>query len=352
MSELHVIHIDMDAFFAAVEQRDKPHLKDQPVVVGGSSQSRGVVSTASYEARKFGIHSAMSIIEARRLCPDAVFLPVDMNKYKKVSVQLRRIFSRYTNLVEPLSIDEAFLDVQGQDAVEVARSLKAAIKGELLLTASVGVSYNKFLAKLGSDMDKPDGFTVITVDRAQELLPSLPVRKIWGIGPKSEIELNRLGLYTFADIATADVLLLQKVLGKRAHEVKLLARGIDQRPVEPNQAAKSFGEETTLNHDTGDQDILLHYLQDFAKALSERLQVPSIKAKTVTVKIKFDDFSECSRSKTTQDPGNTAEYIYTAASRLLETMIKEGHRVRLIGLQVSGFLMPDEPEQIWFDFLH
>jgi DNA polymerase IV len=352
VSELHIIHIDMDAFFAAIEQRDQPSLRGKPVVVGGRPESRGVVSTASYEARKYGIHSGMPTREALRLCPTAVFLPVSMAKYKTVSGQMRDIFARFTHQIEPLSVDEAFLEIGGGDAIQIGQELKQMIRDELRLTASVGISYNKFLAKLASDMEKPDGFTVISRERAKCILPSLPVRKLWGIGPKTEQELHHVGLYTFADVAAADMMLLSKVLGKRAGEVKQLSEGIDFRNVQIAQPAKSFGEETTLPSDTEKDDVLLDYLVEFSQVLAQRLQIGRVKARTITVKIRYDDFTDISRSRTTQEAVDSQSAILDAAVLLFRKLETEGRRVRLIGLQVSGFLFPDQPEQMLFPFIH
>ncbi len=352
VSELNILHIDMDAFFAAIEQRDQPILQGKPVVVGGRPESRGVVSTASYEARKYGIHSGMPTREALRLCTNAVFLPVNMAKYKEVSNLLRRIFARYTNQIEPLSVDEAFLGFDSGNIIKAGRDLKRTIKAELELTSSVGISFNKFLAKLASDMEKPDGFTVISRDRARLILPDLPVRKLWGIGPKTEQDLNQVGLYTFSDVVRADMMLLTKVLGRRASEIKSLAEGVDSRKIQVVQQAKSFGEEITLAADTDSKVVLKAYIFDFAEVLAKRLKEAGVKARTVTVKIRYDDFSDISRSRTSQEAFETSGGILDHALTLFEKLSIEGRRVRLIGLQVSGFLLPDQPEQIPFPFIH
>ncbi|HSH36263.1 DNA polymerase IV, partial [Schnuerera sp.] len=204
MNDRSIIHIDMDAFYASVEQRDNPSLLGKPVIVGGV-RSRGVVSTASYEARKYGIHSAMPIKVAKRLCPKGIYLPVDMKKYKSVSKEIHKIFNRYSSKIEPISIDEAFLDVTGQEAVFIAKRIKNDIQKELKLTASIGISYNKFLAKLASDIKKPNGLTVIKKGEAMEFLKPLSVSKLWGVGPKMERELNKLGIYYIGDIQGYDV---------------------------------------------------------------------------------------------------------------------------------------------------
>lgn len=336
----------MDAFFAAVEQRDNPDLRGKPVVVGGPPHSRGVVSTCSYEARRYGVRSAMPSREAARLCPQAIFLPPAIDKYQRVSREIQDIFARYTSLIEPLSLDEAFLDVSGQDAVQVGQEIKAAIKAELDLTASVGVSYNKFLAKLASDWDKPDGFTVITPERAAELLPGLPVRKLWGIGPRSEEQLKALGIHTCGDLLAADQHLLIQVFGRRAEELVMLARGIDHRPVEVHREIKSMGEETTFQQDERDQARLKEVLRTYSGYLAARLSRHRLLARTVTVKIRFEDFSTITRSQTQQSPTDREDEIFRTACQLLERVEFSGHRVRLIGLQVSGLVHPGETYQM------
>lgn len=346
MVALRIIHLDMDAFFAAVEQRDNPVLRGKPVVVGGRPDSRGVVSTASYEARKFGVHSAMPSREAYHLCPGAIFLPPDFERYSRASRQIRAIMRRYTDLIEPLSLDEAFLDVTGRDAVGIGRSLKREIREEVGLTASVGVSYNKFLAKLASDWEKPDGFTVIDEGRAATILADLPVRKLWGVGPKTEELLHSLGITTAAGILRVDAGVLARFFGRRAEELILLARGIDGRPVEPHQEAKSIGEETTFEVDEGDITQLKNILRQYADNLSERLRREHFLIRTVTIKIRFDDFKTITRSVSRRDPTDRARVIYTMAEDLLVQAPLGRRKVRLIGLQVSNIVHPGEPVQL------
>lgn len=345
-SALNIIHVDMDAFFAAVEQRDNPALRGKPVVVGGPPHSRGVVSTCSYEARRYGVRSAMPSREAARLCPHAVFLPPAFEKYQRASHQIQDIFARFTSLLEPLSLDEAFLDVSGQDAVAVGKEIKAAIKAELDLTASVGVSHNKFLAKLASDWDKPDGFTVITPERAAEILPGLPVRKLWGIGPRSEEQLKALGIHTCADLLVADQNLLAQVFGRRAEELVMLAKGIDHRRVEAHREIKSMGEETTFGQDERDPARLKEVLRTYSEYLASRLRRHQFKARTVTIKLRFEDFQTITRSQTHQSPVDREDEIFRAACQLLDRVDLAGRRVRLIGLQVSGLLHPGEMYQM------
>lgn len=295
---LNIIHVDMDAFYAAVEQRDNPQYRGKPVIVGGSPDGRGVVSTASYEARKFGIHSAMPARKAKSLCPIAIFVRTDMQKYKEVSQQVHAIFRKYTDVIEPISIDEAFLDIGGGSAVEVGRSIKSDIERELSLTASVGISYNKFLAKLASDMEKPNGFTVITPEYAEQLLPTLPIRKLWGVGKKTEDEFNQLGIFTVLDLIEYDRQFLIDRWGRRGYEFLRFAHGIDNSQVEVSQEAKSMGEEKTLRENTKSIEELSNYLHGFSKSIATRLSREELKCKTITVKVKYDDFKLITRSKT------------------------------------------------------
>lgn len=350
--DLWVLHLDMDAFFAAVEQRDNPRLQGKPIVIGGSPNSRGVVSTCSYEARRFGVRSAMPSREALRLCPQAVFLRPNMAKYSEVGRQVRQIMHRFTDQIEPMSIDEAYLDVAGQDALAVGRALKEAIQRELRLTASVGVSYCKFLAKMASDMEKPNGFTVITWERAQELLPPLPVRRIHGVGPASEQALKALGITTCADLLAYDQELLRKRFGRRADELALLAQGIDPRPVMPRSEAKSIGEENTFPVDQTDRAHLAGLLEQYARNLSADLQRQQLAARTVTVKIKWNvfveggprggDFRQITRSQSLAMPTNDPAAIGRAAREIFARVDWEGRKVRLLGLSVHNFVHKGE----------
>jgi len=348
MGSLDIIHVDMDAFFAAVEQRDNPELRGKPVVVGGDPRSRGVVSTASYEARRYGISSAMPLSEAARRCPEAVFLPVRMGRYVEESRRFRRILEEYSDLVEPISLDEAFLDVSGRDAVATAREIKRRIREEMGLTASVGVSYNMFLAKLASDMQKPDGLTVIREEDVPRLLPPLPVRRLWGIGPKTETALRAIGVSTVRDLLEADRGELRGVFGRRMGEVLDLARGIDHRRVTPEQEMKSLSEETTFSRDTHDARILRGALEGFASRLEKRLRVAGVVARTVTLKLRYADFRTITRSTTLPEPISSAEDIYLSALHLFDKVSLE-KKARLIGLGVSGLIEPGEMRQQRFE---
>ncbi len=338
----------MDAFFAAVEQRDNPRLRGKPVVVGGSPNSRGVVSTCSYEARTFGVRSAMPSREALRLCPQAVFIRPNIGKYSEVGRQVRQIMHRFTDAVEPMSIDEAYLDVTGRDAIAIGRALKEAIRRELRLTASVGVSYCKFLAKMASDMEKPDGFTVITWERAQALLPTLPVRRIHGVGPAGEQALRALGIVTCGDLLAYDPDVLRKHFGRRADELLLLAQGIDARPVITSHEAKSIGEENTFAVDQTDRAYLANQLTLYAGHLAADLHRQQLAARTVTVKVKWNvfleggpkggDFQQITRSQTLSMPTNDPEEIGRAAREVFARIEFEGRKVRLLGLSVHNFV--------------
>ncbi len=349
---LWVIHLDMDAFFAAVEQRDNPRLRGKPVIVGGSPSSRGVVSTCSYEARKYGIHSAMPSREALRLCPHAIFIRPNMAKYSEISRQIRAIMRRYTEIIEPMSVDEAYLDVDGKDAIAVARAIKQTIRRELRLTASVGISYCKFLAKLASDMEKPDGFTVITWERAQRLLPDLPVRRLHGVGPASEAALKALGIHTCGDVLRCDPEVLRRHYGKRADELILLAQGIDPRPVQPHHEMKSIGEENTFARDVDDRAYLAAQLDQYAGRLAAELKRHRLACRTVTVKIKWNvfieggpkggDFQTITRSHTLHFPTDDPKEIAATAREIFSRVAFEGRKVRLLGLSLSNFVRPGQ----------
>lgn len=351
-TDLWVIHLDMDAFFAAVEQRDNPRLRGKPVIVGGSPYSRGVVSTCSYEARKFGVHSAMPSREAVRLCPQGIFIRPSISKYVEVSRQIRAIMRRHTDLIEPMSLDEAYLDVTGQDALAVGRALKEEIKQELRLTASVGISYCKFLAKMASDLEKPDGFTVVTWERAQTLLPELPVRRLWGVGPASEQALKKLGIGTCGDLLRHDPEVLRRHFGRRADELIMLARGIDPRPVETSQEQKSIGTEQTFAQDQTDRAHLAEILDTYAQELAGELKRYSLAARTVTVKIKWNvfieggpkggDFLSITRSHTLAAPTADAAEIARTAREIFSRVDWEGRKVRLLGLALHNFVRPGE----------
>ena len=343
-----ILHVDMDAFYASVEQRDDPSRLGKPVVVGGRPNSRGVVSAASYEARKFGIHSALPLAEAFRRCPHAVFLPVNIQKYREVSKQIRQIFLTYTPMVEPLSLDEAFLDVTGSTSLfgpedEIALMIKQRIQQELDLTASVGLACNKFLAKLASDLRKPDGFVVVQPDRVQEFLDPLSVERIWGVGKKTAEQLHTLNIRTVRDLRNLEQGYLTQLLGVIGSQLYLLARGIDERPVESDRVVKSIGRETTFATDITDRDLLETVLLKLSVDVGRSARKESLKGKTITLKVRYNDFRAISRSHTLTRAINLDNVIYQEVCHLLgEVALKQP--LRLIGVTLSNLTDKEESQ--------
>lgn len=336
-----VIHVDMDAFFASVEQRDNPELMGCPVIIGGTG-TRGVVSTASYEARKFGVRSAMSSVEARRRCPQAVFLPPDHKKYSKVSQEIMHIFADFSPLVEPLSLDEAFLDVTGMeglysDPADIAIKIKERIKAELKLTASAGVAPNKFLAKLASDMKKPDGLMVIRPEQVAEILANIPVTKLWGVGQATAQTLQKLGLKTIGQVAEADPEVLHKHCGQLGYVLYQLANGQDERQVEGEWQPKSIGKEITFAEDLYSLEELKTELWALVEKVGWRLRRQNVSGRTITIKIRFSSFRTITRSRTLAVAVNLDETIYRIADEIL-TNVKLNEGVRLLGVTVSGLV--------------
>ena len=352
-----IIHIDMDAFYASVEQRDNPELKGKPVIIGGSVESRGVVSTASYEARKYGVHSAMPMAEAHRLCPDGVYLPVDMQKYRLVSHQIMDIFHRFTPEVEAISLDEAFLDVTASQklfgtAEEIGREIKRLIKTELNLTASVGLSYNKFLAKLASDMDKPDGFYQIGPEELESKVWPLPVRRMMGVGGKTAQLLEEMGVRTIGQLAKMNVGLLEHILGKQGIMMYEVANGVDNRMVEPVRESKSVGRETTFPKDISERYVLETILFTLADDVCHTLRATNLKGRTVSIKIRYPDFQSITRAQTLDGYTSSFEPVFEAVKQLMEHNYKDGTPVRLIGVTVSGLKKDDEiieQQDLFFD---
>ena len=344
MGERRIIHVDMDAFFAAVEILDNPDLAGKPVIVGGTPQGRGVVSTASYEARKFGVHSAMSAWRAVKLCPNGIFLRPRSKRYSEVSKEVFDIFRRFTPLVEPISIDEAFLDVTGCEklfgsAIEIGRKIKELIKSEVKLTASVGVAPNKFLAKLGSDLEKPDGFVVITNENAQKLLADLPVGRMLGVGKKSVKRLESLGIRKVSDLLSHRRDELEMVLGQWAHTLLELARGHDTRPVTPGGGPKSIGAERTFATNIGEAEELHQILDKLVDEVAARLRKSGHLCRTVTIKARYPDFSTHTRSISLKGPTARTHDIRQAARILLDERLKRaGRPLRLFGVQVSNLI--------------
>ncbi|HEX3869794.1 MAG TPA: DNA polymerase IV, partial [Pirellulales bacterium] len=338
-----ILHVDMDAFYASVEERDNPRLVGQPVVVGGTAEGRGVVAAANYVARKFGIHSAMPAVTARRLCPQAMFLPVRMDHYAGISHQIRDIFEQYTPLVEPLSLDEAFLDVTGsQDlfgsAPEIGREIKQRIRDEVQLVASVGVATNKFLAKIASDLQKPDALVVVDSDRVQEFLDPLPVGRIWGIGKVTSKLFDRLGIHTIGQLRELSIETLEELFGAVGEHYWRLARGVDERRVVPDREAKSISHETTFAIDVDDIEVLRAWLLELVEQVARRLRRHQLKGRTVDLKVRFADFRTISRTVTLSEPTNITQELWQAGVELLVTRLPPRHLpVRLLGMGVSGF---------------
>ena len=347
-----IIHIDMDSFFASVEQRDHPELRGKPIAVGGDSE-RGVVATASYEARKFGIHSAMSMSRARTLCKDLIVVQGNHHKYKEVSLQMQEIFHEYTDLIEPLSLDEAFLDVTVNKpgielAVDIAQEIKQKIQERLQLTASAGVSYNKLLAKIASDWRKPNGLTTIHPDRAQDFIDQLRVEKIWGVGPKTADTMHKMGIFTGADLRKVSQDRLTQVFGKTGILFYQFARGIDERPVIVDYERKSVGCERTFEKDIRTKTALTIELYHAVLELEERLNRSKFKGTTLTLKLKYENFEQHTHSITSDKILLTKKDILPLAKKLLKDAPLENHYVRLLGLSVSNPIH-HESQQKWIE---
>ncbi len=338
---LSIMHCDLDAFFAAVEQRDNPALAGKPVIVGGQPNSRGVVSTCSYEARKFGIRSAMPLSQARRLCPGAVFLPVAMSRYQEASRQVFQVFSTFTPLIEPLSIDEAFLDLTGCTGVfgsmqTIAKEIKSRIRAEVGLNISVGISYNKFLAKLATELGKPDGLRIITRTDTKAVLNPLPVSYLWGVGEKSRQQLQRIGINTIGELAAMNPALLERKMGLHARVYWELAQGIDNRIIEVGHKRKSVGREITFQQDIDDITELENVLLDLAEQVSRRLRRQHTVARTFTLKLRYSNFKTLTRRVTLPMASSNADTIYLAANDLFKRLFYAGDSIRLLGLYASS----------------
>lgn len=332
----------MDAFYASVEQRDFPEYKGKPIVVGGSPDGRGVVATASYEAREFGIHSAMSARRAIQLCPQAIFVRPRFDAYKNVSTHIREIFRRYTDLIEPLSLDEAYLDVTADklnigSALEIAKQIKDAIRDELNLSASAGVSSNKFVAKIASDMNKPDGLTFIGPSKIPGFMEKLPVEKFFGVGKVTADRMKKMGLYTGADLKRMSEEELVRKFGKTGKFYYKIVRGLDERPVQPHRLTKSLGAEDTFEQDLYTTEEMLTELEQLTEKVTERLEKSKLKGKTVTLKIKFDDFKQITRNQSFPNPIADYHAIFAAAKELLLKADLQDKKVRLLGISLSNF---------------
>jgi DNA polymerase IV len=335
----------MDAFYASIEQRDRPELRGQPVIVGAHPQGgrgRGVVATASYEARRFGVGSAMPISQAYRLCPKGVYLPVDMGKYLAVSREVMAILRRFTDVVEPVSIDEAFLDVTGSrrafgSGEEIARRLKEAVRRETRLTASVGVAGSKLVAKVASDIRKPDGLCVVEPGQEAAFLAPLPIRRLWGVGPKMEEQLAKVGVQTIGNLAALDPERLERKLGTHGRDLMLLAKGVDERPVlAESEGAKSIGQEHTFDTDTADLERLRRTLLTLADGVAGRLRHQGLRGRTITLKYRDADFHTTTHAETLAAPIDSSNDVYRVAAKLFGD-VHGSKKVRLLGISASGF---------------
>jgi DNA polymerase-4 len=355
-----IIHVDMDAFYASVEQLDNPDLMGKAVIVGGASDKRGVVSAASYEARKFGVHSAMPMSQAIRSCPQAIVRPVRMGRYAGISRQIHAIFETYTPQIEPISLDEAFLDVTDSmdlfgNAQRIGHEIKDRIKAELGLIASVGIASNKFLAKLASDLDKPDGFVVIEDHSRQEILDPLPVSRIWGIGRVTSKALKTTGIHTIRQLRETPLHTLSQILGNQTQHVLNLAQGIDDRGVQADREAKSISGEQTFAKDMKDREFLESILLKQIEEVSHRLRASGLHAKTITLKLRYGNFKTITRRCTLDHPTNLTHVLSRTAQNIFSKWHANSPRaLRLLGFGVSGLseqtsgqqtLFPDPEEQ-------
>lgn len=336
-----IIHIDMDAFYASVEQRDFPEYRGKPLIVGGSPEGRGVVAAASYEVRKFGVHSAMPAAQALRLCPHAVFVKPRFDVYREVSEQIREIFFRFTDLVEPLSLDEAYLDVTENridlpSGTLIARKIKKMIRDQTGLTASAGVAHNKFLAKVASDLDKPDGLAVITPEKAEAFLEELEIGEFHGIGSATEAKMKSLDIYTGRDLKQWSEIALVEQFGKVGRHYYRIVRGIDHRQVKPHRIRKSIGKERTFSEDVDDLNWISNFLDELAEKVSESMKKKKAAGKTVTLKVRYDDFETLTRSTSYSHYINDAADIAETAKQLLKQTAAGERKVRLLGITLSN----------------
>ncbi|MFT6816465.1 MAG: DNA polymerase-4 [Myxococcota bacterium] len=343
-----IIHIDMDAFYASVEQRDDPALRGRPVVVGGSPESRGVVCAASYEARPFGVRSAMPCSRAARLCPDAVFVPPDFSKYKKASEGLHRILVDYADAIEPLSLDEAYLDVTPDkaglySATLTAETIRQRVQAELNLTCSAGVAPLKFVAKIASDYNKPNGITVVRPDQITDFLRPLPIERLWGVGPATAERIrSRLMVNTVGELAALDANTVAKALGSRSLYLWKMANGVDERRVARRSGRKSRGAEQTFSEDVDDMRELIGSVRELSERACEGLNSASRPPRSVTLKVRYSDFSTITRTTTLKTPTLDPRRIADAAAALLERTDAGERAVRLVGVSLSGF----EPQKV------
>jgi len=343
---LSIIHLDLDAFFASVEQRDNPAYRGKPLIVGGISSgkgnsNRGVVCAASYEARKYGIHAGMPIWEAQQKCPKGIFIPSQMNKYLKASKKFFQICSDYTPLLEPLSIDELFLDVSGCESLfgpseTIGKKIKERVRQELGLKVSVGIAENKLLAKIATNLGKPNGFYVIPSKDIQKILYPLPISALWGIGRKTEERLKKFGIYRIEQLARMPDSILENLLGKNGKKIKLLAQGIDESRVTPPSTAKSISKETTFGTNITGKAVLIKELLKISQLVGYTARKKGYKGRTITLKIRFQDFTTFNRSKTLENPTNLDDIIFKTGVELLDKVRHKKDGVRLLGIKLSN----------------
>lgn len=348
-----IIHLDMDAFYASVETLDNPSLKGKPVIVGGPKQ-RGVVSAASYEAREFGIHSAQPMATALALCPQGVFLPVRMARYKEVSDQIFEIFLRYTPLVEPLSLDEAFLDVTASiklfgQAEEIAKQIKQSVRQEIGLTVSAGVAPSKLVAKIGSDLNKPDGLTVVPEGSVRQFLDPLPIERLWGVGKVTQKDLTLLNVKTIGDLSRLPKDLLQRRFGQQGLNLFFLSKGIDDRVVHPERKAKSIGREETFEEDILNKEKARREILNLSRRVTKRLRRHGVGGKTITLKVTYQDFSRITRSETLPSTTDDSRKVYQVCLDLLEKTEVGKKPIRLLGIYLSQLAKPGEGQLFLFD---
>lgn len=338
-----IIHIDMDAFYASIEQRDNPDYQGKPIAVGGSPEGRGgVVATASYEARKFGVRSAMPAKQAAQLCPSLIFVRPRFEVYKEVSRHLRSIFRRYTDLVEPLSLDEAYLDVTTDklnvgSALDIATQIRKLIREELQLTASAGVSINKFVAKIASDLHKPDGLTFIGPSKIERFMETLPVEKFYGVGKVTAEKMKKLGLHNGADLKSLTEAELTRHFGKSGRFYYKIVRGIDDREVQPHRETKSIGAEDTFPYDLTELEEMRGELFKITRTVYDRLLKKELKGRTITLKVKYHDFRQVTRSRSLPEEIDAWETLFSSASQLLSETETVNQKIRLLGVSVSNF---------------
>jgi DNA polymerase-4 len=345
-----ILHVDLDAFYASVAVLKDPSLKGKPVIVGGTG-ARGVVTSASYEARAFGVHSAMPSVRARRLCPEGIFLPPDFDAYRAHSNRFREVLLAHTPLVEPISLDEAFLDVAGAtrlfgSPVEVARKIRREVEAEVGVTCSIGVAPVKFVAKIASDGCKPDGLLHVSVEGVRAFLEPLPVRRLWGVGEKTGELLDRLAIRTVGDLARTPVAILERLVGEAAAtHLSALAHGVDDRTVVPYEAPKSIGNEETFDRDLDDEGEILRELLALSAKVAARLREDGYRARTVTLKARLANFTTLSRSRTRTDATDLGTELYRTVAELYRSLPGSGRRIRLLGVQAGG-LVPAGAEQL------